>query len=56
VLQEHELDAWLQCRNPEVARSFLRPFAAEGVKAWAAPKEPQKAKVEERVPVSGSLF
>ncbi len=55
VLPPHDLDDWLQCRNPEVARSFLRPFPAEAMKAWAAPKEARK-KAEEQGPVTGSLF
>jgi putative SOS response-associated peptidase YedK len=50
------VDAWLQCRNPEEARSFLRPFPAERMKTWAAPKEPKKPRAKEAAPETGSLF
>lgn len=55
ILPPGEVEDWLACRSPEAARSFLRPFPAEDMKAWAAPKEPKK-KVEEQGPVTGSLF
>ena len=56
VLPPEEVDNWLECRNPEEARGFLRPFPAETMKTWAAPREPKKAKVQETLPVNGSLF
>lgn len=41
VLAPDEVDAWLQCRDPETARSFLRAYPADEMKAWAAPKVPK---------------
>jgi putative SOS response-associated peptidase YedK len=55
ILPPDEVGDWLACRGPEEARSFLRPFPAEHMKAWAAPKEPKK-KIEEQGPTTGSLF
>jgi len=37
IVPPAEWDAWLQTRDPEVARSFLRLFPAEGMRAEAAP-------------------
>ncbi|MFK3736536.1 SOS response-associated peptidase [Massilia sp. TN1-12] len=54
ILPPDEVGDWLACRSPEAARSFLRPFPAEAMKTWAAPKEAKK--VEEQGPVTGSLF
>ena len=64
VIPDQDLDAWLHCRDPELARSFLRPYPADGMKAWLAPAPPRakKARVAEPaptlepVPVSGNLF
>ena len=53
VLPDAEVDAWLGCRDPELARSFLRPYPAEAMKAWAAPKTPAASKPQ---PVNLSLF
>lgn len=46
VLRPDELDAWLRCRNPDMARSFLRQYPAEAMKAWPAPREPKAPKVQ----------
>jgi putative SOS response-associated peptidase YedK len=53
VLPHEELDSWLACKDPEAARSFLRHYPAEAMKAWAAPKPPRSAKP---APVMDSLF
>lgn len=45
ILPRDEWDSWLACRNPEVARSFLRPFPAELMTAEPAPK-PTKAQID----------
>jgi putative SOS response-associated peptidase YedK len=45
VLRPDEVDAWLRCRNPEVARSFLRHYPAEAMKAWPALREQKAPKV-----------
>jgi putative SOS response-associated peptidase YedK len=39
VLRPDDVDAWLQCRDPETARSFLRHYPADAMKTWPAPKE-----------------
>jgi putative SOS response-associated peptidase YedK len=53
ILPEDEVGAWLACPDIEVARSFLRDYPAEGMKAWAAPKTVPKAAA---LPQTGSLF
>jgi putative SOS response-associated peptidase YedK len=56
VIPNEELDDWLACRDPELARSFLRPFPAESMKAWLAPLPPRaKKKPSEETPPD-SLF
>jgi len=54
VLPPDDVDAWLACREPEMARSFLRHYPAEAMKAWAAPAPPRVKKAA--VPETGSLF
>jgi len=59
VLAPDEVDAWLQCRNPELARNFLRPYPADAMKAWPAPTAPRKVAKQAPAPiptVQGSLF
>ena len=63
ILPNEDLDDWLTCREPELARSFLRPYPAEAMKAWLAPAPPRKKKPvpqeqepEAPPPVTGSLF
>jgi putative SOS response-associated peptidase YedK len=56
VIPNEELDDWLACRDPELARSFLRPFPPESMKAWLAPLPPRaKKKPPEETPPD-SLF
>ena len=52
IIPDGELDAWLNCRDPELARSFLRAYPAESMKAWLAPAPPRakKAAVPKPVP------
>jgi putative SOS response-associated peptidase YedK len=38
IVPAADLDDWLSCRNPEIARSFLRPFPAEAMTAAPVPK------------------
>ena len=38
IVPAGEYDAWLDCKDPEVARSMLTLYPAEEVKAWPAPK------------------
>lgn len=53
VLPPDELDSWLGCRDPELARSFLRHYPAEAMKAWPAPMPPRRLTT---APGSESLF
>ncbi|MFC4484305.1 SOS response-associated peptidase [Cupriavidus campinensis] len=43
IVAPGEWDAWLNCRKPEEARSFLRLFPAEQMTAAAAPRAPRIA-------------
>jgi putative SOS response-associated peptidase YedK len=53
VVPPDELDSWLTCTAPELARSFLRHYPAEAMKAWAAPMPPRRLTAS---PGSESLF
>lgn len=39
VVREEEYDDWLACKDPELARTFLRPYPAELMAAQAAARE-----------------
>ena len=54
VLPPDDVDGWLRCRDPEVARSYLAHYPAEAMKAWAAPRTVKKEAPP--VPETGSLF
>jgi len=58
VLPPGDVDDWLRCRDPEVARSYLAHYPAEAMKAWVAPKTVPKtaAAPSQPLPVTGSLF
>jgi putative SOS response-associated peptidase YedK len=43
IVPPDEYDAWLACRDPELARSFLRHFPAAAMAAEEAPREPRAA-------------
>lgn len=53
VLPQHELDSWLNCKDAETARSFLRHYPAEAMKAWPAPLPPRGKKADQD---TGSLI
>lgn len=53
VIPGDQLDSWLGCRDPELARTFLCHYPAEAMKAWAAPVPPRRPK---ETSVEGSLF
>lgn len=53
VLPPSDLDSWLACKDPEMARSFLCHYPAEAMKAWAAPLPPRTPKAK---PAIDSLF
>lgn len=46
ILPREDWDDWLQCRDPELARSFLRLYPAEAMVAEAAPMPPRKKVAE----------
>ena len=57
LLADDEVTDWLGCGDIELARSFLRPYPAERMKAWPAPKPPaRKTPPALAVPVNGELF
>ncbi|HYD60546.1 MAG TPA: SOS response-associated peptidase family protein [Noviherbaspirillum sp.] len=41
IIPREEYDDWLACHDPEKARSFLRNYPAELMKAWPEPKPPR---------------
>ena len=49
-------DAWLHCRDPELARSFLCTYPAELMAAQAAPLPPRAPKKVAPLPLQGSLL
>lgn len=57
LLAEEEVGDWLACRDTELARSFLRHYPAEAMKAWPAPLAPRKPPPRTPPsPVNGELF
>jgi putative SOS response-associated peptidase YedK len=52
IIPASEYDAWLQCEDPEVARSFLQQYPAELMSAQAAPKPPRT----KEVPAAPEMF
>lgn len=44
IIPEQDFDDWLACRNPEVARTFLRPYPADLMIASPAPIPPRPRK------------
>lgn len=38
IVPQEDYDAWLACRDPEVARSFMRLYPAEQMGSEPAPK------------------
>ncbi|MNR57749.1 hypothetical protein D3C85_1785870 [compost metagenome] len=62
IVPEADWDDWLRCRDPEVARTFLRLYPAERMAGAPAPMPPAAGKAapesapEPPAPESGSLF
>jgi putative SOS response-associated peptidase YedK len=54
IVPQAEWDDWLACTDPEVARSFLRPYPAEQMRAWAFPLSPRARKQEPVAPLPGT--
>ena len=44
VVPQAEWDDWLNCSDPEYARSFLRPYPAELMRSWEFPVPPRAKK------------
>jgi putative SOS response-associated peptidase YedK len=44
IVPPEEWDAWLNCRDPELARSFLRHFPHEEMCSWPEPLPPRPRK------------
>ncbi len=42
ILPHHEVGDWLACTDVEMARSFLRPYPAAGMRDWPAPAASRK--------------
>lgn len=55
ILPNDQVDAWLACKDPELARSFLTHYPADAMKAWAEPLPPRAPKAKEK-PAADSLF
>ena len=55
IVPPDDYDAWLTCRDPEAARSFLRQFPEKLMAAKPEPKEPRR-KVPPTEPATGNLF
>ena len=56
ILPAGEVEEWLACRDLDTARSFLRHYPAERMKAWAAPRTVAKAAPAPEVSPNLSLF
>jgi putative SOS response-associated peptidase YedK len=54
IVHKDEWDDWLACTNPEYARSFLRHYPAELMRAWAFPIPPRPKKQEPVTPAPDS--
>lgn len=56
MLTRDKWDAWLSCRDPEVARTFLSLYPAELMDAAPAPANRKVPKKPNPPPESGDLF
>ncbi len=54
IVPESEYDDWLECTDPERARSYLQLYPPELMKAWPAPAPPRTTK--NPVKSTGDLF
>jgi putative SOS response-associated peptidase YedK len=50
IVPQAEWDEWLDCGDPEYARSFLRPYPAEQMRSWEFPVPPRAKKSEPVTP------
>lgn len=56
MLARDKWDAWLSCRDPEVARFFLSLYPAELMDVEPAPANPKSGQPRTPPPASGDLF
>jgi putative SOS response-associated peptidase YedK len=56
LLPEGGVGDWLACADTGMARSFLRHYPAEAMKAWPAPQAPAKGAQGAPAPLNGELF
>jgi putative SOS response-associated peptidase YedK len=58
IVPPEDYDAWLTCRNPEEARSFLRLFPADPMAARPEPKASRSKKegAQQAASTTGDLF
>lgn len=47
IVPQAEWDDWLECGDPEYARTFLRHYPADAMTSWEFPVPPRKSKVKE---------
>lgn len=50
IVPQAEWDDWLECSDPEYARSFLRHYPAEQMRAWPCPVPPRAKKIAPAMP------
>ncbi|MYM65420.1 DUF159 family protein [Pseudoduganella sp. FT55W] len=50
IVPQAEWDDWLACTAPEFARSFLRHYPAESMRAWEFPVPPRATKADPAAP------
>lgn len=46
IVPREEWDDWLNCDDPEFARTFMRPYPAEHMRSWEFPVPPRAKKSE----------
>jgi len=46
IVPEDQYDDWLGCKNPELARTFLKLYPGDLMNAYAAPRSSQKKQTE----------
>jgi len=56
LLAQEEVGDWLVSRDTDIARSFLRHYPAERMKAWPAPLAPKAPRKAPAPQVNGELF
>lgn len=54
IVPQAEWDDWLSCSDPEYARSYLRHYPSEQMRAWEFPVPPRAKKSEPGTPEPGT--